>query len=228
MTKFQKVIRKINEIKGQVGWQWRKRDARRWFLRTKFGIEQQRELVVLGDPVRYGTVRLALDQVDVNLIPGALAECGVYKGVLSKFIHERLPNRTFYLFDTFAGFDERDSDSKGDLRFRDTSAEQVLNHIGETCNVIVRQGYFPETAHGLEAERFAFVMLDFDKYEPTLAALEFFYPRMSAGGFIFIHDYSSPESDWACSRAVDTFLADKPEKPLLIPDAWGTAVFRKT
>jgi len=80
---------------------------------------------------------------------------------------------------------------------------------------------------GLEDERFAFVMIDFDRYEPTLAALKFFYSRVSPGGFIFVHDYNSPESDWACFRALTEFLADKSEKPVCIPDAWGTALFRK-
>ena len=34
-------------------------------------------------------------------------------------------------------------------------------------------------------------------------------------------------SDWACSRALNEFLSGKPEKPILIPDAWGTALLRK-
>ena len=38
-------------------------------------------------------------------------------------------------------------------------------------------------------EKFAFVSLDTDLYKPTLAGLEFFWPRMSKGGFIFIHDF---------------------------------------
>jgi O-methyltransferase len=70
-------------------------------------------------------------------------------------------------------------------------------------------------------------MVDFNKYESTRAALDFFYPRMEHGGFVFVHDYNSPESNWACARALDEFLADKSEKPVPIPDGWGTAVFRK-
>jgi len=105
--------------------------------------------------------------------------------------------------------------------------EDVLSNIGDTANIVVRRGYFPETAIGLENEEFSFVMVDFDKYEPTLAALEFFYPRVHKGGFIFVHDYNSPESNWGCSRALNLFLSDKPEKPVAIPDSWGTALLRK-
>jgi len=88
-----------------------------------------------------------------------------------------------------------------------------MNAIGDMNNIIIRKGYFPETAKGLESEMFSFVMLDLDLYKPTLAGLEFFYPRVKAGGYIFAHDYNSPESDHAVSRAMNEFLKDKPEKP---------------
>ena len=146
---------------------------------------------------------------------------------MSKFVHDLLPDRRLYLFDSFQGFNGSDSDSIGDNRFKDTSEQTVLNTLVKAGNVIIRKGFFPSTAAGLEAERFSFVMIDFDKYESTRAALDFFYQRMEQGGFIFVHDYSSPESNWACSRALDEFLTDKSEKPILIPDSGGTAVFRK-
>jgi len=199
----------------------------RWFLKLYFTPKQRSAIVRMRDPVRYGTVCLAIEQLLKNQVPGSLAECGVYKGFMSKFVHERIPDRPLYLFDTFQGFDKRDSNTNSDDRFKDTSEESVLGTIGDTHNIIIRKGFFPETSSGLENERFAFVMIDFDKYEPTLAALKFFYQRTNPGGFIFVHDYSSPESGWACSKALDEFLIDKPEKPIPIPDAWGTALFRK-
>lgn len=56
--------------------------------------------------------------------------------------------------------------------------------------VQIRKGFFPETAKNID-EQFAFVNLDFDLYAPTLAGLEFFWPRMSNGGVILVHDYFS-------------------------------------
>lgn len=206
---------------------WCRVVASKWFLAPYWSPEHRRAVVRMGDPVRYGTVDLALAQVVKEHVTGSIAECGVFQGSMSRFIHDRIPDRPFYLFDTFQGFDQRDSGTESDHRFRNTSEEDVLNHIGDTRNIVIKKGFFPETVAGLEGERFAFVMIDFDKYQPTLAALDFFYPRTSPGGFIMIHDYSSPESDWACSRALNTFLAGKPEKPILIPDGWGTALFRK-
>jgi O-methyltransferase len=201
--------------------------ATHWLMQPHLSEAQRRLLVGTGDPIRYGTLLLAFEQLSKDQIPGSLAECGVYRGWLSKFIHNVAPERRLFLFDTFGGFDSRDVSAHGDERFRDTSVQSVLEHIGSAENIVVRKGYFPETTVGLEDERFAFVMIDFDKYEPTLAALEFFYSRVSRGGFVFVHDYNSPESDWSCSRALDGFLADKVEEPICIPDPWGSALFRK-
>lgn len=49
--------------------------------------------------------RLA-DRLDT--LPGALAELGVYRGDFAAALNRRFPERTLYLFDTFAGFDARD------------------------------------------------------------------------------------------------------------------------
>ena len=83
------------------------------------------------------------------------------------------------------------------------------------------------TAVGLEDERFAFVMLDVDLYKPALDVFTFFYPRLSRGGYFFMHDFNSPESDYAISRAAREFMADKPELLIEIPDYSGSALFRK-
>jgi O-methyltransferase len=58
------------------------------------------------------------------------------------------------------------------------------------ANCIVRKGYFPETAAGIE-DNFAFVSLDADLYQPMLEGLKYFYPRISKGGYIFVHDFFS-------------------------------------
>jgi O-methyltransferase len=183
----------------------------------------QRAIDLSGDPVRYTTVALALKRIQNENIAGAFAEVGVWKGATSEFIHLVAPERRLYLFDTFQGFPD-----SVDKRFRDTSVEfvrQRLNHQPES--IIFRVGRFPETARGLEDERFAFVMYDADTHQAALDALEFFYPRLSPRGYFFLHDFNSEESDWGVSRAVSTFLGDKPERVIELADPSGTAVFRK-
>jgi O-methyltransferase len=177
-----------------------------------------------ADRVRYGTLALALQTIERERVSGDLAELGVWRGATSTFLHSQMPQRTLYLFDTFAGFP---GESDADGRFRDTSVDAVRRRIGDNSNVIFRVGTFPGTALGMESERFAFVLLDADKYAATLAGLEFFYPRMTPGGYMFIHDYNSPESEHGVSRAVNEFLQGKLERIVEIPDIWGSVLFRK-
>lgn len=178
------------------------------------------------DPIRHGTIALAINAVKKNNIKGDFAEVGVYKGETSRLIHAVAKKRKLYLFDTFEGFSHKDLEYR-DERFRDTSIVKVKKKIGDINNIIIKKGYFPKTTEGLEDRKFAFVMLDIDLGKPTLAGLKFFYPRMSSGGYIFVHDYNSPESDWAVFNAVNEFMKDKPEKIIEIPDMWGSVVIRK-
>jgi O-methyltransferase len=51
---------------------------------------------------------------------------------------------------------------------------------------------------------------------------------MVRGGYFFLHDFNSPESNAGISRAAFEFLADKPELLIEIPDFHGSAMFRRT
>jgi O-methyltransferase len=179
------------------------------------------------DYVRYATLALAIQRLEQDQILGAFAEVGVYRGVTSSFIHHQVPERRLYLFDTFEGFPNQDLEVTADERFKETSQEGVAELIGDTRNIEFRKGYFPDTAIGLESEEFALVMLDVDLYHPAIEVLRFFYPRMVRGGYFFMHDFNSPESDRAISRAAQEFLADKPELLIEIPDYSGSVLFRK-
>jgi O-methyltransferase len=179
------------------------------------------------DDARYAMLALAIQRIEHDQLPGAFAEIGVYQGVTSSFIHRQAPDRHFYLFDTFAGFPSRDLEGLVDDRFKDTSQEAVARLIGDTHNLEFRKGYFPDTAVGLEAEKFALVMLDVDLYRPALEVFRFFYPRTVRGSYFFMHDFNSPESNHAISRAAHEFMADKPELLIEIPDFSGSALFRK-
>jgi O-methyltransferase len=182
-----------------------------------------------GDPARYASLALAVRTLEQEGIAGEFAEVGVYRGATSRFLVACAPGRTLHLFDTFEGFAERDREPENvnDARFQATSEATVRRALGGAANVRIHPGYFPSTTTGLEASAFAFVLLDLDVYAPTLAGLEFFYPRLSSGGYCFVHDYNSPESNRACRRALTEFLAGKPERVIELPDTWGSAVFRK-
>jgi O-methyltransferase len=59
------------------------------------------------------------------------------------------------------------------------------------------------------------------------AALAFFYPRMSKGALLIMHDYQS--GTWpGATRAIDEFCAEAGQTLILLPDKSGTAVCRKS
>jgi O-methyltransferase len=193
-----------------------------------FAPELHESIAGSDDYFRYATLGLAVQRVLDERVEGAFAEVGVWRGETSAFLHRLAPERRLYLFDTFTGFPEADlAPGATDARFRDTSEQAVRRRVGASQNIVLRPGYVPDTLAGLEDERFSFVLLDLDLLEPTRASLEFFYPRLAAGGYLVMHDYNNAESDWACKRAFDAFLEDRPERLVELGDVWGSALIRR-
>lgn len=147
-------------------------------------------------------------------LDGELAELGVYRGGSAKLIASLKGDKPLHLFDTFTGLPEvrADVDVHKASDFDDTSLEAVKRYLGGFPGVFFHPGFFPDSARELASTpiRFAFVHLDVDIYESTKAGLEFFYPRMVAGGMILSHDYRNVGCP-GVKRAYDEFFSDKPE-----------------
>ena len=90
---------------------------------------------------------------------------------------------------------------------------------------IIKQGYFPNTVIDLQ-EVFAFVSIDADLYDPIYAGLNYFYPLLSKGGCIFIHDYNNDGYKGA-KQAVRQFCSENNISFLPLPDSAGTAIIMK-
>jgi hypothetical protein len=184
-----------------------------------------------GDLARLYLFNLIFEQIVKEEIPGDLAELGVYKGNTAVLLAEfaRAKHRKAYLFDTFQGFSARDIrgiDGGKSAEFGDTSLAGVQSLVG-SAGVEYVVGHFPGSISAVAGElSFCMAHLDCDLYLPMKAGLDYFYPRLAPGGFLVIHDYSSLNWDGA-ERALDEFLADKPERLVPIPDKSGTAVIRK-
>ena len=184
------------------------------------------------DKVRFFAWWLQVERLKREKVPGAFAEVGVYKGESARVLHHMDPGRQLHLFDTFEGFTKRDlkvetgeAATYTSRHFADTHARDVLKKIDGNGNIIIHKGYFPDTAAETGDTAFALVNLDADLYQPTLAALEYFYPRLSRGGVIFVHDYNY-KWEGIC-RAVDEFVAASDIVPVLLPDADSTVILVK-
>ena len=183
------------------------------------------------DQVRFDSFWFQIMRIEKDRVPGVFAEVGVYKGESARIFKQMAPSRELHLFDSFAGFPSSDlAGESGEAatytteNFSDTSVASVLSRIGSTDNIVVHEGYFPETARGFDLP-VAFVSLDADLYKPTRAALDHFYPLLSPGGVIMVHDYNDK---WpGIIRAVDEFAATVPESPVFLPDTEGTVLFAR-
>lgn len=186
-----------------------------------------------GDRVRSDMLMLLLRQIIVRQVPGALAELGVHRGDSARLLHHYCPERKFYLFDTFAGFAKSDFAKESlkmgfneEQQFTDTNVRVVLETIApRNAHAIPIVGWFPASVTPeVAAETFAFVHLDADLEAPTAAGLDFFWPRLSPGGFIVVHDYNS----WPGARlAVDRFLTQNRAAALPMSDKSGSIVLAK-
>ena len=181
-----------------------------------------------GDYVRVRTLELLCAELEG--IPGAAAELGVYRGGFARCLNALLPERTLYLFDTFEGFDPAEVQGQGGgfvEAHRNTSIERVLGLLPHPEQAIVRQGLFPASAEGIE-ETFALVSLDVDLEESTLSGLRWFYPRLSRGGYLLLHDANSPKLPGvrcALERFRAEWMGAVPAVPLC--DINGTLVLTK-
>lgn len=159
-------------------------------------------------------------------IPGAIIECGVYKGSsLIRFATFRdilsdSAAKKIIGFDTFTEYPEptssgdkahkkefvkaagKDCISKGQLlgifsAKGITNVELIQGNIIKTVPDYVKQ--YPEL-------RISLLHLDCTMYEPTLTALENFYDRICQGGLILLNGYGK-EGIEGETDAVDDFFA---------------------
>ena len=187
-----------------------------------------------GDIPRLWFFILNIQKIVEEGIKGDFAELGVWRGNTASVLahYAAKDGRKVYLFDTFEGFDNSDLrgiDSHKTILFNNTSIDTVTDVLGEAkdvCEFI--KGYFPNSiSEELRGKIFSVVSLDCDLYEPMKAGLDFFYPLMTKGGLLLLHDYSSMHWEGA-KKAIDEFCKDTGEFLVLMPDKSGSAIIRKS
>jgi hypothetical protein len=168
-------------------------------------------------------------------IPGAIVECGVWKGgsmmaVALTLLRLGDTERELVLFDTFTGMTEptqEDANSPYDgyslhaMWKRRTSwsgvpAAQVRAAMASTGYPMERvrlvEGPVEETLPAAAPEAIALLRLDTDWYASTRAEMQFLYPRLKPGGVFVVDDYGHYAG---ARRAVDEGLAAQDEHLLL-------------
>jgi O-methyltransferase len=161
-------------------------------------------------------------------LPGSFAEAGVFRGGTALMISRLLADsgKTFYLFDSFQGLPAQSTSHdnyyrEGAFKAQEAETRTLLRDYEGFLRF--RVGWIPQTFAGLEEERFPFVHVDIDLYQPALDCCAFFYPRLVPGGVMIFDDYGFP----ACrgeKEGVDEFFADKLETPIVLPTGQALVV----
>jgi hypothetical protein len=127
---------------------------------------------------------------------GDFVECGVYRGfssaVVARYTDFARQQRTWYLYDTFAGVPE-DQRNKGHGRNPDYESPDLydlaVGRFSTYPNVRVVRGRVPEVLAGVSPARIAFLHLDLNSATAELGTLECLYDRIVPGGQIVLDDY---------------------------------------
>jgi len=182
-------------------------------------------------------------------IPGAIVECGVWKGgsmaaAARTLLQMKDVSRDLYLFDTFRGMTEPGTE---DVDYAGNHASKVcadwVGDNGAWCEaplervkeVLYATGYPKERIHFIEGrventipasapESIALLRLDTDWYESTRHELIHLFPRLARAGVLIIDDYGH----WQGARkACDEFF-EQSRVPILLNriDAGGRVAVR--
>ena len=169
-------------------------------------------------------------------VKGSIVECGVYHGFgimswakFSAILEHANLTRRIYGFDTFEGFPgvsghDRSADSEhvkaGQLASDAYDEIMSLSEIHDSTRFL---GHIPKVKliRGDAVETIpkfvedhphllvSLLFMDFDLYEPTMAALENFFPRMSKGAIIAFDELDNPLWPGETRAMLDFFKDNK-------------------
>jgi O-methyltransferase len=193
----------------------------------------------MTSPERLQALCEATRYVSAADVPGAIVECGVWRGgsmmaVARTLLYERHPDRELYLFDTFEGMT---APGENDVSIAGERASELMESRARTeddafwCyapleavrKALQSTGYptpllrfvpgpVEQTIPDQAPASIALLRLDTDWYESTKHELEHLFPRLSVGGVLIIDDYGH----WQGARsAVDQYIAERGLKLLL-------------
>lgn len=157
-------------------------------------------------------------------IPGAIVECGVWKGGNGAFM-AKVSNRETWLFDSFEGMPEKgkyddkikgkNSLEQGDLAVTENQAKEIAKKIKIENKTHIVKGWFKDTLPKYKEQigSISLLRIDGDFYESTKCVLDTLYDQVSPGGFVIFDDYKDFEG---CRKAIIDFFSSRDEYPNIL------------
>ena len=199
------------------GWDWPQ------YAHTMIGVQRVRNL------------RVAVERVLQDGVPGDLLETGVWRGgacILMRGILAAygVADRKVWVCDSFQGLPPPNTElypaDAGDkthafpeLRISIAEVRHNFSKYGLLDDqVVFVEGWFRDTLQHVATEKLAVLRLDGDMYESTMDALNGLYHKLSPGGFLIVDDYVLP----ACRKATEDFRSQHEiVEPIEIIDGVG-------
>lgn len=203
-------------------------------------LKKVESFTMVGHDRLYGLIDL-VRQVEQENLPGAVVECGVWKGgaaaIMARTIKRFGYRRALWLFDSFAGL-PAPSAADGEKAAAQYAADRGESSVADVLTALAKfdidpafvtivPGWFDQT---LPAKRsaigpIALLRLDSDWYESTKTCLQTLADQVVPGGFIVIDDYGT----WPGARqAVDEFLASQSGSVINVRTLADGSVFWRT
>ena len=171
-------------------------------------------------------------------LKGDFLECGVLKGFCSyllRSLEDQLFKDTinnYFLIDSFEGLsDFLDEDKslnpdiiqnkKGDLK---ANIEDVKVLFNQFKNVNIIKGWIPKVFESLdEKNKYKFVHIDVDLYQPTFDSLNYIYDKIVEGGILITDDYRSPSFP-GNQKAWEKYFNSKNIRSLSLPSGQAVVI----
>ncbi|CAE7323337.1 viuA [Symbiodinium microadriaticum] len=156
-------------------------------------------------------------------LEGDFVECGVFTGILSVFLCDLLDfgkqeDRNLYLFDTYEGIpiDTVDASEKDDAEAYNNlyfdCYEVAQKNFAPWPNAKLVKGFIPESLTQVDIDKVAYLSIDMNNVAPEIAALEYFWERLSPSAMVVLDDFG-----WDAHRlqndAITAFCAKVGEAP---------------
>jgi hypothetical protein len=156
-----------------------------------------------------------------NVAPLGLpaVEIGTFRGGSAALLSEALRAHAetsidVHVVDTFEGhldasFTSHDPEQQRG-KFTEVTFDDVQGFLSAYPGTHVYKGDGPTVVRGWPDRQYGLVHIDVDLYQPTLECLEYFAPRVAAGGMIVMDDYEAPTCP-GVAVAVHEYLAGHPD-----------------
>lgn len=151
-----------------------------------------------GADVEWRAYTVCWAAMKARSLEGDYVECGVDRGGFSiAAMHyidfAALPDKKFYLVDTYEGIPPETLDGDANREFLATRYDRTYDDVVRTFapfpNAVIVQGKVPEVLPSVAAEKVCYLCVDLNTAGPSVAAAEFFWDRMVSGAVMVLDDY---------------------------------------